>query len=475
MIQHIARIILQFKECFKREKTWEWFLILILGFMLRFGNVNRGITQVISTLRLKPAHYHTMLNYFRSTAYNVPALYSKWIEVAQQETEFLKVEERIVLLGDHIKIPKEGRRMPGIQIIHQESQNSGKGEYIEGHIHAQVAALVSGSGTTRSIPLMTERQQSPPKKADSKKPDGDTLVTQMVNLVTKCAGSLEEGSKAVAALDAYYAKASAFLAADKAVNSEGERILEIVTRGRDDSTAYYKPGPRKKGQPGRTRKYGKKVVLWNLFSDKSKFSETTLCLYGKPTEVKFRCMDLIWRPLGHERLVRFVLVESKLGRMILMCSDLTLKPEDIIVTFGYRFKIETSFDEQKNNNGCFSYHFWTKALPKRKRWEKNNHMPQTDSPELVDAANRAIDSFLCLGTISTGILTIIAFSHNREIWKRYPGWIRTLRSKIPTIAVVKETLAQIFHIYLQLNPHAYPFCIVNERQRLVDFLYDDAV
>ena len=107
--------------------------------------------------------------------------------------------------------------------------------------------------------------------------------------------------------------------------------------------------------------------------------------------------------------------------------------------------------------------------------EKNNHMPQTDSSELVDAANQAIDSFLCLGTISTGLLTFIGFSYNRKIWKRYPGWIRTLRSKIPTIAVVKETLSQIFPIYLQLNPYVYPLCIINERRRLVDFLYDDSV
>ena len=439
--------------------------------MLRFGN--RGVTQVISELRLKPEHYHTMLHYFRSSAYEVSEIYDQWIWIAKQEIDFVKIAGKTVLLGDHIKIPKEGVRMPGIQILHQESQNSGKGEYIEGHIHAQVASLVSGDGAIRSLPLMTGRQQSPPRKEGTNKPDGDTLVTQMVNLAAKSAESLGQDDKSVISLDAYFAKASAFLAADKTVTDDGTRKLEIVTRGRDDTKGYTPPGPRPKGKRGANQKYGDKIVLWNLFSNKSKFTTTTLTLYGKPTEVQYRCLDLIWRPLGHERLVRFVVVDSKHGRMVLMSSDLALSPEDIIVIFGFRFKIETSFDEQKNDNACFSYHFWTAALPKRKKWTRNEEVPKTDKPELVRAANRAIDSYLCIGTVSTGIMTIIAFSHNRQIWRRYPGWLKTLRSRIPTIAVVKETLAQDFPLFLKANPFSCLSYIFNSRLRSVEFFYED--
>jgi hypothetical protein len=184
-------------------------------------------------------------------------------------------------------------------------------------------------------------------------------------------------------------------------------------------------------------------------------------------------LDLIWKPLGHERVIRFVLVDSERGKMILMCDDLTLSPEDIIIAYALRFNIEPSFNEQKNDNGCFSYRFWTKSLPKRKRWTKNNQPVSNEQNKHVEDAKRAIDSFICLGTISTGILTIIGFSHNRQIWKRYPGWLKTIRHCFPSIAVVKETLTQDFHAFLRFHP-LLPICsIINNRARFEDFLYDD--
>jgi hypothetical protein len=33
------------------------------------------------------------------------------------------VGQRLVCLADGIKAPKEGKRMPGVKLLHQESQN----------------------------------------------------------------------------------------------------------------------------------------------------------------------------------------------------------------------------------------------------------------------------------------------------------------------------------------------------------------
>jgi len=76
-------------------------------------------------------------------------------------------------------------------------------------------------------------------------------------------------------------------------------------------------------------------------------------------------------------------------------------------------------------------------------------------------------------TIATGIITLIAFSHNCEIWKRYPGWLKTIRSSIPTIAIVKETLFNELPLFLTQFPRV-PFCsIINSRRRNDEFLYED--
>jgi len=467
MFQLINNILHDFYNCFKRAKTWQWFAVLVLGFMVR--NDHRGVTSVISSLKLNHKLYHTMLHFFRSTGYKIETLYDKWIKLAIKHSTVKRIAGRVVVLGDHSKASKEGRRMPGIRTLHQESENSGKPAFIEGHNFGQVAAVITNGKISRSIPLITEMQASPPKKEGTKKPDGDTLVTQMVKLIHKAAKSLDE--PVVAALDAYFSSEAAWAAADLAVTETGKRQIEIVTRAQSNTVAYVIPESPKVKKRGQPKKYGDKIVLRNLFSDMSKFAKAAMTLYGKQTDVYYLCLDLMWKPV--KKPVRFVAVQSDSGRCVLMSTDLTLSPEDIIAIYALRFKIETSFAEQKNDIGSFAYHFWTTALPKRKKWNKIEQHCERELQKKIADAKHAVESFVCLCTIAAGILSIIAFTHNREIWSRYSGWIRTLRSTIPTIATVKVVLAQDFQAFLKLFPHL-PLCSsICSKQREVEFFYCD--
>jgi hypothetical protein len=80
--------------------------------------VSRGISSIVSVLRIRPESYPTLF------------------------APIKKVNGRMVLLADHIKISKEGRRMACVQKWHQESQNPGKPEYIKGH-NFGVASIVA--------------------------------------------------------------------------------------------------------------------------------------------------------------------------------------------------------------------------------------------------------------------------------------------------------------------------------------------
>jgi len=467
MFQLINSIIHEFVGCFNRRKTWQWFVVIIIGFMVRDNH--RGVTSIISSLRLKPELYHSLLHFFRSTSYQVQNLYDKWIKSAIKRVTVKRISGRVVLLGDHTKVSKEGKYMPGIQTLHQESQNSGKPSYIEGHNFGQVCAVLTNGRINRGLPLMTEMQNSPPKKAGTNEPDGDTLVIQMVNLVHETAKSI--GEPVVVALDAYFSSKNAWATADKTITATGERLVEIVTRAQTNTIGYTvpeKPKIKKRGQP---RKYGDRVVLYDLFSDLAKFKEADMFLYGKQTMVRYLCVDLIWRPV--KKLVRFVLVEMGGERCVLMSTSFTLQPEEIIEIYALRFKIEASFADQKGEVGSFAYHFWTKALPKKKRWKSVEQPSDEKLQRRIENTKRATESFVCLCTIATGILSIIAFAHSCEIWKFYPGWVRTLRTIIPTVAIVRETLAYNLPVFLQLCPHV-PFCsIVNGRKRSVEFLFKD--
>ena len=438
MYQLISDILLKFLPEFKRMRTWRWFVVMIMGHIMRFNH--NGVTSTIAALRINPKLYHTALHFYRSEGYDVSELYSKWIQITTKESNLAVIGGRILILADHIKISKEGRRMPDIQIHHQESQNSGKREYIEGHIYGNVSAVITAGTTSRSLPLLTQLHKVPPKDETSKKPMGDTIVVQMMGSVNEVAKQI--GKPVLSVKDAYFCKASTFNCTETALSENGEKLVEVVVRAASDTVAF--TAPVAKTTRGRPRKYGDKIALYSLFSDMSDFAETTLTLYGKPTKVRFKVMDLTWKPIG--KLIRFVVVESCMGKMVLMSSSLTLTAEEIITAYALRYKIEPGFNELKNTIGCFSYRFWTTALPKRKKWDKNSQaMQQNATDKRIIATKSATEAFVCLSTIATGILTIIAFSHNDEIWNRYPGWIRTRRSVIPTISIVKETIAHEFH------------------------------
>ena len=467
MYQQISSILQDFILDFKRFRTWQWFVAMVIGFMIR-GSHN-GVTSMISSLRLKPKLYPSAIHFFRSNGYETDDLYTKWIQTAKKECELQRIGGRILLIGDHIKKSKEGRRMPDIELLHQSSENSGKNKYIEGHNYGHVSAVITNGKISRSLPLITELQKSPPKDKKTKKPIGDTVVVQIAKLVKKTAVAIDE--PVLAAVDGYFCNGPSFKAIEEAQTKNGEQLIWMVTRGRRNTVGFKTPEPPNVKKPGRPKVYGEKVVLKDIFSNTSEFKQATMMIYGKKTKVKYLCLDLLWRPL--KKMVRFVLVESDLGKMILLSNSLTLDPEDCIAAYVLRYKIEPSFDEQKNDIGSFSYRFWSKSQPKRTKWQKNNDKPDDLDNKNVVLAKKATEAFVCVATIASGILSALAFSHSNEIWKRYPGWLRTIRSNIPTIATVKDTLAQDFHSVLKHHStYLVGFNFLGQWIRKEDFVYE---
>jgi len=65
----------------------------------------------------------------------------------------LRFNGRIVLLADGIKVGKEGRRMPGVKSLHQESQSNSKSEFIMGHSIQAVSVLAGTTVHAIAVPL----------------------------------------------------------------------------------------------------------------------------------------------------------------------------------------------------------------------------------------------------------------------------------------------------------------------------------
>ncbi|MDZ7696595.1 MAG: hypothetical protein U5R49_06650 [Deltaproteobacteria bacterium] len=251
------------------------------------------------------------------------------------------------------------------------------------------------------------------------------------------------GERSFIVLDAYFAVGPVFLILRQAVNDQGERLIHLITRAKNNVVAYEDPPPRT-GKRGRPRKYGTKLCLMDLFESMAEyFEQATISLYGQAKDVSFLCLDLIWRPIGEK--VRFVLVRDGSDTFILMCSDLTLSPYDIIRAYSYRFKIEVSFKVLKHLMGAFFYRFWTSVWPHiGTRNESDLSALEKDprSQRLIREAADAIEAFMNFGCIATGILQILSLSFHEKIWQKYLGWLRTVTSAIPSEEVVVKSVIQ---------------------------------
>lgn len=161
------------------------------------------------------------------------------------------------------------------------------------------------------------------------------------------------GRKCLLVLDAYFAVGPVFLIVKNVVDSEGRRLVHIVTRAKSNVVGYADP-PAKTGGRGRPRTYGDKLSLMTLFDARaSAFEQTAIELYGCCRTVSFLCLDLVWKPVGEK--IRFVLVADGSERFVLMCSDLTLPAHDIILAYSYRFKIEINhYDNIYKIDSCLT-------------------------------------------------------------------------------------------------------------------------
>jgi hypothetical protein len=459
VFQFINTILTDFQNCFNRVKTWQWFARLVIGFMIR--NDSRGVTAVVSALRMKPELYTTMLRFFRSGSFLIETLYRKLIALILRYGPVKEINGALVLIADHIKISKEGLRMAGIRKLHQESQNSGKGEYIQGHNFGVASILGEKGDTVTSIPVMAAIHES---KASG---HGESIIEQMGNMLGNAAKMA--GKRVIAVCDAYFFAKTMLSSLAGFTDAQGLPLVELVTRAKKNAAGYTEPPPRRRGA-GRPRIYGNRVKLKDCFRTRRKsFSETEVLLYGKQQKVRCLCLDLLWRPA--KRVLRFVLTDINGKRFILMSSDCSLEAKQIIELYGYRFKIEVMFDDIKNGLGGFKYHFWTKSLDKRKRGGPAIMPKDQRRAANVRKARTAIEVYVCLHIITYGILSILAIRYEREIWNRYTGWLRTVRTKIPTLNVTKQVIAQEYFINQGKLKRLSAFAPIVQVRRPDKFLY----
>lgn len=104
--------IRQLRPAFTRLQTFLWFVTTVAGLTVRTEHL--GVTSIVRALNLDPRHYNSLVRHFASSAIKLDQLTALWTKlVFRLLPQALRVNDRYVLVGDGIKIPKYGNQATG--------------------------------------------------------------------------------------------------------------------------------------------------------------------------------------------------------------------------------------------------------------------------------------------------------------------------------------------------------------------------
>jgi len=419
-------LVCELRPACARSRTFLWMSLCLAGFSIRKDLL--GVTTIVRALGLEPACYDRLLDFFHSPALDLNKLTRAWCALLFRfDPGLLRVNGKPVLVGDGIKVAKAGHKMPGVKKLHQESDSNTKPEYIFGHSCQAVAVLTQALSSVFALPLACRIHEG----TVFSNRDHRTLLDKMILLLHSL--DLKEP---------FYFVADAYYASGKIVRGLLAHGNHLVTRVKSNSVAYFPATPPPSHRPrrrGRPATYGKKIKVAALLKE-DQLQEAPSPVYGEQgVTLRFRVADLLWRPVGI--LVRFVVVlHPQRGAILLMCTDLTLAPLDIICIYGLRFKIEVSFKQALRVIGAYAYHFWMAAMTPLRRVSGNQYLHHK-SVDYRDAVRRKIAAYhrhIQLGLIAQGLLQILSATKPTLVWQSFGSWIRTVR---PGLAPSEQVVA----------------------------------
>src|SRR3990167_911756 len=427
MLFYIYTIFHSFRPFFSRKVAWLHFCSVVLGMIacMEMG----GVSSLCRFWHMNEQGYLSLLHFFRASSWNHLTLMNHWTRYVIQKGPVLNNKGRLLMLADHTYQPKDGRRMPGVVTLHQKSETQSKPSFFRGQCWAVLSMVIGSKEGYFSLPVLAKLDQGyahlkqTPELSQSQRP---------VALAQDFAW--EQQKPVLLVLDAYFGTEPVFEQAKSICDENEKPWVEVITKA-------------KKNYVARTEQ-GETIHLSKEFETEG-FHLADCQLYGHLENVAFKVRNLSW---GKSRPIRFIWVKSRLGKMVLMCSNLDQEPIKAIEAYGLRMKIEVMFDRLKNLLGAFEFHFWTQKLPSHsRRPKKNNALKEPDTVDLkkVELCWLAYERFVNLGCIALGVLQLLAVGFPEQIWQNFQSFLRTRRNTLPSERVVRFVLAK--HIQQQLG------------------------
>lgn len=436
-------IVETFQWACSRKRTFYFLVLVLVGFTIRPEFL--GVTSFIRALGIDPLLYKGFLHFFNySKALDLLKLTQIWHALVVSRFPLLQIGPYRTYVVDGIKIPKEGKKMPGVKKLYQPSENNSKPAYIRGHSFQAISILAgSPENGIASIPLISRIQEGVLSTPRDQRSQLDRMAKMFLDLVSSIP------NPALLVADAYYASQSVI----RPLLLMGH---QLISRLRTNSVAYYPAVPSQKPKRGRPAQYGNKVLLRQFFDTmQDQFIKVPSPVYGEEdVTISYYTMNLLWRPIG--KLVRFVwVIHPTRGRAMFLCTDLNLDPVVIIRAYGYRFKIEVGFRQALYQIGSYAYHFWMRDMKPRKRNSGTQYLHKESKSyrKMVERKMEAYHRFVQLGCIAQGMMQYMSLVHGQEVWAQFRSWLRTMKkNQAPSELVVMYAMREGLLEFLSNSP-----------------------
>lgn len=163
---------------------------------------------------------------------------------------------------------------------------------------------------------------------------------------------------------------------------------------------------------------------------------------------------------------------------ILASTSLDLEPLSIIRLYSYRFRIEGMFWELKQQIGAFSYHFWSKHMPKLSYYQKAGESGPLERVEdekgrrNILKAVRAIEMHMVMSCIAMGILQSVSIYWVGKLSPDQLRYQRTASRGRVSEAALMVYLRKYLFLFMEKQPDLQITQIIRKQQDTPGIYWD---